>query len=243
MKNYDLICKAKQGDNESMEILLELYAGLINKIANYYYYHLKVTHLELEEIVTEGQIGFIESVNKFDLTRECELSTYATFVIRNSILNALRETSIVKFTTRDISNQMKKNKENKNNPDKSTTLFNVNLIDTAENMELCMHYSDKSDSSYLNSEVEDIVINSTYKKKITNLVKDSLSTLSYNEFLIITNFFGFNNTGECLNLKEISKKYDIPYTQVRKFKTSAISKLQNYFKKSNNNILDIKEII
>lgn len=95
-----------------MEELLNLYSGLIKKIASYYYYHLKVTHMDLDELITEGQMGFINAVRNFDISKGYQLSTYVTYGIKNSILNALRETSMIKYSTRELMKQVNKNKKN-----------------------------------------------------------------------------------------------------------------------------------
>lgn len=235
IRNYDLICKAKQADKASMETLLNLYKGLINKIASYYFYHLKVTHLEFNELVAEGQIGFIKAVERFDIEKGYELSTYVTYGIKNSILNALRECSMIKVSTRDVMNQVNANKTNKNN--EKTAIYNLDLIDTSENMELCMYYSKKSNNTYMDSNLETEIVDNIHNKKLYANIHESLNGLTYEEGLIVNDFYGFN-ADRCLNLKEISHKYDIPYNQVRTLKGSAILKLQKSLKNCDNNSMD-----
>lgn len=239
IRNYELIKSAKQGNKKALESLLNMYAGLIKKIASYYFYHLSITHLEFNELIVEGQIGFITAVEKFDLNRGYELSTFATYGIKNSILNALRESSIIKHSTRDVMNQMKKNKENNNS--NKTMLYELDLIDNSENMDLCMRYSSNIMSNESNT--EDIVINSMCNNLMQEMLKEGLNILSPNEKIIIKKFFGLDYC-KAMNLKQISKTYNIPYSQVRKSKATALKKLKHFLEtRNNNNMISIADIV
>lgn len=232
IKNKELILKAKQGDERSMEELLTLYDGLIKKIASYYFYHLSVKHLDLEELVSEGQIGFIQAVNRFDMEKGFQLSTYVTYGVRNSILNAMREGSIIKFSSRDVAGQMKKNKDKEN---EKTALFNIELIDTPERFDNIYNLN-KPNNSYEEDGIEDSVIESLETKEVNNMIKEALCLLSSEERLIIEHYFGFID-GKQLNLKKISCLYNIPYPKIRKSKNIAVDKIKNFLKESDNNNL------
>lgn len=241
IKNYELIKSAKQGDKNAVESLLIIYAGLIKKIASYYFYHLSVKHLELNELITEGQIGFINSIERFDLDRGYEISTFFSYGIKNSILNALRTSSIIKHSTRDVMNQVTKNKKNKDS--NKTMLFELNLIDSCENMEICIHSSNNNNISVENNGTEDIVINAMNNKMISNDLKEGLNILSPTEKFIIIKFFGLNNC-QSMNLKQISRNYNIPYSKVRKLKTLALTKLKQFLQNRNNNdMMSISDIV
>jgi RNA polymerase primary sigma factor len=78
-----------KGDQEARRKLIEANLRLVVKIARKYS-NLGVSNLDLIE---EGNIGLIKAVEKFDPSRNCRFSTYATWWIRQSI-----ERSIANFS-------------------------------------------------------------------------------------------------------------------------------------------------
>lgn len=60
--------------------------------------------IELEDLVSEGILGLIAAIDRFDPSREIKLKTYAEHRIRGAIMDSLRETD---NTTRDTRHQAK----------------------------------------------------------------------------------------------------------------------------------------
>ena len=76
----------KSNDAKAQLILSNL--NLVRKIAKIY---ANKTLLDYEDLVQEGVIGLIRGIEKFDLDREVEFSTYAFYWIRQSIDRALSQ--------------------------------------------------------------------------------------------------------------------------------------------------------
>lgn len=81
---YDLISKAQKGDMNAQALLLKKNQGLVYKIANTYYKKLngRGQSLDLEDFVSEGNIGLLRCIEKFDISKDLEFSTYASVWIK-----------------------------------------------------------------------------------------------------------------------------------------------------------------
>jgi len=85
-------------DKEAEQRLIVANLRLVVKIAlDYYSYHLNVL-----DLIQEGNVGLLRAVRKFDPERGTRFSTYASFWIRAYILKYLMDSwSIVKVGTKD----------------------------------------------------------------------------------------------------------------------------------------------
>jgi len=85
-------------DKEAEQGLVVANLRLVVKIAlDYYSYHLNIL-----DLIQEGNVGLLRAVRKYDVTRGTRFSTYASFWIRAYILKYLMDSwSIVKVGTKD----------------------------------------------------------------------------------------------------------------------------------------------
>src|SRR3989442_3819215 len=70
-------------------LLVAASQGLVWSIARRY----RNRGLELEDLVQEGNVGLLRAIERFEPGRDCRLSTYATWWIRQAILTALHESA------------------------------------------------------------------------------------------------------------------------------------------------------
>ena len=77
------------GDPYLQEELVLHYQGLVFKLAHKIVRSLR-KGTEVEDLISDGMVGLVKAIDAFDLERGFKFSTYATPVIRGSILNGLR---------------------------------------------------------------------------------------------------------------------------------------------------------
>ena len=84
---FDLFTRIKQGDEEAREKVITANLRFVVSVAREY----KDYGLSLLELVSEGNVGLLEAVKRFDETRGFKFITYAVWWIRQAILKALAE--------------------------------------------------------------------------------------------------------------------------------------------------------
>ena len=86
-EEIELIQKAKQGDTESINKIVNSNHSNIISIARQYLNN----GLSLEELITEGKKGLLKSLDTFDETCGFKFISYAVWWIRQSMINAIEE--------------------------------------------------------------------------------------------------------------------------------------------------------
>jgi RNA polymerase primary sigma factor len=77
-----LFKELQQGSEEARDKLVAKYSVWVHNIAKKY--HSCFPHIELGELVAEGNRGLLEAFQRFDITKETKFSTYAWFwIIKN----------------------------------------------------------------------------------------------------------------------------------------------------------------
>src|SRR5664279_2374364 len=77
----------EEGDLQAREKLIEQYMALVRSLARRYSYRGE----QLEDLVQIGAIGLIQAIDRFDLDRGVELTTYATPNIIGEIKRHFRD--------------------------------------------------------------------------------------------------------------------------------------------------------
>lgn len=89
-----LMERAHQGDKKARDRLIEDNVGLIWSIVR----RFKNRGAELEDLFQIGSIGLIKAIDKFDISYEVQLSTYAVPMILGEIKRYLRDNSMLKVS-------------------------------------------------------------------------------------------------------------------------------------------------
>lgn len=239
----ELAVKAKLGDQSALDKLVSSNLRFVLSIAKEYSW----SGIPLEELASEGNIGLIKAVYKFDETKGFKFISYAVWWIRQSIMQSIYENgNTVRLPINKINNLGKINKATEKlfqTLDREPTAEELSDITEFSEKEIRMSVSDvmncvsiddkiKGDSE---TEIGDLIpgetmddidsrINNDSLKKQINVVFESLTP---RENQILNMFFGLNGYHE-MSLKEIGEELDLTNERVRQIKEFALKKLRMY---------------
>ncbi len=242
----------KNGDTKAAQKLVTSHLRLVAKIAMGY----RGYGLPLFDLISEGNLGLIQAIRKFDPDKGFRLATYAIWWIRASIQEyVLHSWSLVKigttaaqkklfFNLRRLRNQLKKYEEGylTNDQIKSISEDLGVTEDEVKQMEGRVFHQDFSLNTPLNDENEsewidqledeniDTIQNVEKKDELDkrkSLYNKAVKKLDPRELEILT---ARRLTEEPKTLEDLSQKYSISRERVRQIENKAIKKLQDEIK-------------
>ncbi len=237
-----------RGDVKSAQKLVTSHLRLVAKIAMGY----RGYGLPVSELVSEGNIGLMQAVKKFDPERGFRLATYAMWWIKASIQEyVLRSWSLVKmgtttaqkklfFNLKKIKNQLSAASSGDLKPEHISEIskrLNVKKEEVVS-MNRRLHGKEKSLNDPLkdedSSEWQDWLVDTSLDQEIKfsqnqelnarkKLMNDSMSILNKREKEILV---ARRLSEEDYTLEDLSKKYKISRERIRQIETKAFEKLQ-----------------
>ena len=248
-----------RGDLRSAHKLITSHLRLVAKIAMGY----RGYGLPVSEMVSEGNIGLMQAVKKFEPEKGFKLATYAMWWIKASIQEyVLRSWSLVKmgtttaqkklfFNLKKIKNQISSGNNGDlkaEHVDKISKMLNVKKEEVVsmnrrllgKEKSLNTPIKDESGVEWQDWIVDDKVdqeLKLSHEQEFNQrkkLMDDSISILNPREKDILTSRRLSENVP---TLEDLSKKYDISRERIRQIETKAFEKLQKAMlnaSKSNN---------
>ena len=241
-EEYDLAMKAKSGDAAARERLVNGNLRFVVSIAKQF----QGRGLPLIDLISEGNVGLLTAIDKFEPEKGYHFISYAVWWIRQSILKAIGEKSrMIRLPMNKSADliqilQAKSNLEKKGYDDASIEAIaaecGMNESDVLEIMQIARDVSsldapvgseeDTSFGDFIESDdprPEDVVMDEALK----NSVRKILGTLSEKERGIITLRFGLDNN-EAMSLKEVGEVYNLTKERIRQIEKKVLgSLLQN----------------
>lgn len=254
----NLISLAQNGDEKALSILVNYNRRLVFQIAHQY----TNRGIDVKDLVSEGGLGFMHAVSKFDLDREegVVLSTYATLWIKQYIEKYIMDNSrmvrlpvylIKKITqlTRFRKTFLEENEKEASYEDIENalgfTIEEVQSFDEYNNQtQISNIQKNKSDGNYdLFNEIEDDSsgFDRLEESLTTSRSNELLNCLSEKEKSIIILVYGMYSCEE-MSYREIGKIVDLSGERVRQIHKEALSKLQSTAKEKNLSISDFIHI-
>ena len=249
-EEYMLAKNWKQtGTLKSAEKLVTSHLRLVAKIAMGY----KGYGLPVNEMISEGNVGLMQAVKKFEPEKGFRLATYAMWWIKASIQEyILRSWSLVKigtttaqkklfFNLKKIKNQIAPRSEGDLRNEHVTEI--ANKLDVSEDEVVSMNRRLSGKEHSLNSPVgedgdqwQDWVVDKEMDQELRfaqneeinqrkDLLKDSIKILNDREKEIL---YSRRLTDEPSTLEDLSKKFKISRERIRQIENKAFEKLQKH---------------
>lgn len=227
-----------QGDMDAYQDIINHNLKLVVSVAKRYL----PTNVSLGDLIQEGNIGLIKSIEYFDETKGYKFSTYASWWIRQAISRSLQEKSrniripVHGFSILKKINEFEKEYRAKYNRMPSTeeisrelnvsqsvvTALLLHSKDTASLNESVSDDSDEDLSYYLvdeNVDVEEESINNQFYSDIRNYIKET-SKLTDREKEVL-----YLRYDKELKLDEIGMMYHLTRERIRQIELKALKKL------------------
>jgi RNA polymerase primary sigma factor len=244
----ELAKRISLGDREARQQMIEANLRLVVKIARKYF----STGVSVLDLIEEGNIGLIKAVEKFDLSRKCRFSTYATWWIKQSIERAILNYSRIVRLPVHVSARMRKisrvmyeyvEKEGREPTEDELGLttdipvsFIRNLLFIATKTHSIESLLDEDD----NLTMEDILADPAIDEPLSALeqtkrieyIASWLDTLRDDEKKVIILRYGLDGA-EPQTLEAIGKLFGVTRERVRQIEHKAIGKLQKMVKRRN----------
>ncbi len=242
-EEVDLARRAARDDQIAKDKLIKANLRFVVNVAKKY----QNQGLTLSDLISEGNLGLITAVDKFDVEKGYHFISYAVWWIKQSILKAICEKSRMIRLPLNRANELlqieKVKREIGSNKDGEADIEEIadfldmdksrinDLINASkEFVSLETPLSSDKDANTISDLMEDtkgadpeeVLINSTLQDSIEHV----LSTLTEKESNVIKYRFGLNGERPH-SLKEIGDKYNLTKERIRQIEKKAISRLRH----------------
>ena len=200
-KENRLLKLSKKGNVKAKNEILESNLKFVFDVAKHY----TGRGLSISELISEGNMGLVKAIDKFDEAKDVKFISYAVWWIRQSMLEAIKKKKLLSLVELDST-------------ESNDTIFERKVSDDED------EYVDRMNDVKFSNETEE------YKKELgenqKEVIEKLLTSLNGREKEIIESYYGLNNQKE-LTLFEIGKKYKLSSERVRQIKLRAIRKLRS----------------
>lgn len=198
-KERRLLKRCKKGNLKAKNEILEANLRFVFDIAKHY----TGRGVPISELISDGNMGLLRAIEKFDESKDVKFISYAVWWIRQAMLESIKRRNAINFV------EIEPNTDNDSSMDKKL------IEDDEDDVSFNNDFSNENDE-------KSIEVSDNQRNIITSLI----GTLSDRERDIVENYYGINDKKE-LTLTDIGKKYNLSSERVRQIKLNAIRKLRS----------------
>ncbi|MCB5254857.1 MAG: RNA polymerase sigma factor RpoD/SigA [Candidatus Cloacimonetes bacterium] len=255
-EEHELALKARDGDTDAMNQLIQANLKFVVKIAARY----QNRGLPLSELISEGNIGLIKAIEKFDPDKNIKLISYAIWWIKQRITLAVSEKSSlirVPLGKSSTAHRIKATKErvysetgrkasteeiadSLNITEKSIELIKTQIPDTFSYDDV-LKTNDFQDFSTrdLMHDTEALDPQQLYRQeRLNKRIHKAIDKLEKREAEIIRTYFGLNEKQESKNFAQIAEVMGLSRERVRQIQKEALKKILVHMKPEEDAFLD-----
>ncbi len=245
----ELARKAAAGDKNARDKLLTSNMRFVVNVAKKY----QNRGLELEDLISEGYIGLIEAVEKFDVNRGYHFISYAVWWIRQSILKAISEKSrgirLPMNKTNELAQIEKAQKSIHREGSKSedeelseiASMLGMTKYHVREMLDISREVlsldapvsADENGKSTLGDFLQNDSSSDPLEQALDASLKDTinsvLNSLDPKSAEVLRMRYGLNG-GEGMSLAQVGAHFNLTKERIRQIEKKAISKIQNSYR-------------
>ena len=241
-EEVQLVRAVKNGDKSALDKIVKANLRFVVSVAKQY----QGQGMSLPDLINEGNIGLIKSVDRFDETRGFKFISYGVWWIRQSIMQALAEQSrIVRLPLNKVGltnrisraySHLEQEFERTPTAEELAFFLDIETEEVAATLNVAARHvsmdsplSDGEESTLIDvlingnadSADKQIMFNDSLKKEITR----SLSILTERQKEVICFFYGIG-IDQPLSLEDIGARFCLTRERVRQIKDKALTKLR-----------------
>jgi RNA polymerase primary sigma factor len=245
-EEHELAERVKKGDKKAREMMIKANLRLVVKIARDY----EGIGLPLLDLISEGNIGLMKAVERFEPSKGVKLSTYGSWWIKQAIKRALANQSktirlpvhLVDKISRMRKTSLKLQEVLGREPtdeelaeELGISAFRVAQMRAAavRPASLDAPIGDEESNNFAEV-VQDENAESPYEqledKTVVTMLRELVSSLEPREATILSARFGLDGGSE-LTLEEVGEKFGVTRERVRQIQNMALRKLRKMIEK------------
>ncbi len=253
---HKLAIKARNGDKDALNTLIQANLKFVVKIASRY----QNRGLSLSELISEGNIGLIKAIEKFDPEKDIKLISYAIWWIKQRIMLAISEKNTLIRVPLGKSSQSGKlraiadrmyNMTGQNPTDeqlselmsvdpKMIDQLRTNIIDTVSIDEIPA--GSGAPETPISENLRDKEVSDPqarfYRDRIRKKIRRAIDSLDPREAEIIRTYYGINTQHRARNFAQIAETMGLSRERVRQIQKEALKKIRDGLQPEEEKLVD-----